>query len=208
MSLSKIQPILDRLPFHYENADAVNAVFQRWRAHSNEADKQLVETWAYAYIYMFFIQKRTSNQLESVSAVSEGIQDALLSVLEKKNTVRNPDRFAHWVSVVCRNAFLNLVRDTPEHTSIDATPMQLKEDTSDRPSIDSELIADVVHDAIDQLPNYLQVPARLYFLEGRSFQSISEEVDKSVATVRVYKQRAMQRLQQNEILSELNDFSS
>jgi RNA polymerase sigma factor (sigma-70 family) len=57
-------------------------------------------------------------------------------------------------------------------------------------------------EAIERLPEYLQEPARLYFLENREFEEISEAVGKPVATIRTYKHKALKKLRTDERLQE------
>ena len=64
------------------------------------------------------------------------------------------------------------------------------------------LVQEALVEAIEGLPNYLQEPARLYFLENREFEEISEAVGKPVATVRTYKHKAMKELRTDERLRE------
>jgi DNA-directed RNA polymerase specialized sigma24 family protein len=69
-------------------------------------------------------------------------------------------------------------------------------------------VREALDEAIDRLPQYLQKPARLYFLEDREFEEISDAVDKPVATVRTYKHKAVKQLRTDERLQEYVDRSN
>jgi RNA polymerase sigma factor (sigma-70 family) len=118
--------------------------------------------------------------------------------------VRDPDRYANWVSVVCKNTFLNHTRSDRTADSIDEDRgPTLHADETRLPEIG--FVREALADAIERLPDYLQEPARLYFLEDRDFEEISEQIDKAVPTVRTYKHKAVKHLREDDRLREYVD---
>ncbi|MFP4227474.1 MAG: RNA polymerase sigma factor [Salinivenus sp.] len=202
---SHLESVLDRLPFSVDDTEAANEAYRRWIDRQHPKDKRLVDMWTYCYVSRYFLSKSTAGDIRS-AADADKLQSKTYEKIEnKREKVRNPDRYAHWVSVVCKNAFLNYVRRRRVAESVDAEggPTLVSKTTST--VADMGFVKETLVDAIDQLPNYLQEPARLYFLEHKDFEEISDEIEKPVPTVRTYKHKATKRLRKNDRLREYVD---
>jgi len=201
---SRLRTVLDRLPFAVDDTDAANEAFRRWRTDDAEAGR-IVDLWTYCYVCRYFLGKSAGGNFDSAAAPEQLITRAYEKVRDKRDTVRNPDRYASWVSVVCKNTFLNHTRRDRRAQSIDEEKgPTLRADERGRPQ-KVGFVQESLKAAIDRLPNYLQEPARLYFLEDRDFEEISEAIDKPVPTIRTYKHKAVQRLREDETLREYVD---
>jgi RNA polymerase sigma factor (sigma-70 family) len=109
------------------------------------------------------------------------------------------------VSVVCRNAFLNHVRTQAEHASIDAGEAPEPLDEHAAAAHELPFVHAAVEDALAALPDYLEDVARLYFLDGYTYAEIAEQLEKSVPTLRAYKQRIVKQLRDDPGLSTFLD---
>jgi len=199
MSTSRVGSLAERLPFRMSETEAVNDAFRQW-LDGEDAQKRNVDVWTYCYIWKYFLVKRTQNSITEASDIDDLIARTYQKVERNRTQINNPDRYASWVSVVCKNTFLNYTRKDRVTESIhDEDGPQL---VADRPDADPDTIRQTLLRAIERLPSYLQPTARLYFLERRTFQEISEVIEKSVATVRTYKHKAVQRLREDEELRE------
>lgn len=202
---SRLRSVLDCLPFAVDDTDAANDAFRRWVEQQDDRAERLVELWTYCYVCRYFLSKSIRGEFRTASDADALIARAYEKVRTHRDRVRNPDRYAHWVSVVCKNTFLNHMRRdyTAESINTEKGPT-LSAKTS---SVVAEMgfVREAFADAIDQLPNYLREPAEMYFLEGRDFKEISAAIDKPVPTVRTYKHKATKRLREDETLREYVD---
>jgi RNA polymerase sigma factor (sigma-70 family) len=165
-----------------------------------------VDLWTYCYVCRYFLAKSAGNNFESVAAPDELITRTYEKIQENRDGVRDPDRYANWVSVVCKNTFLNYTRRDRVSDSINEEQgPTLRADASRIP--EKGFVREAFAEAIDRLPEYLQEPARLYFLEDREFDEISDEIGKAVPTVRTYKHKAVKQLREDERLQEYVDHS-
>ena len=195
----RLQPLLDRLPFALSDVEAANEAFQRWRQAGSRRDADWVELWTYCYVTQYFFIKSMRDDIQGVSDVDALVSRSYDKVKAHRDGIRDPGRYAHWVSVVCKNRFLNYVDRVRTKQSIDddrAPP--LPDPQAQRPFGDVGLVYRVLAEAIERLPEYLRETARMFFLEDRSFVEISEATGKSVDTVRAYKHKAVKRLRNDD----------
>lgn len=199
---SELRTVIERLPFSVDDTDAANETFRRWKEEENPDAKRLADLWTYCYVCRYFLAKSARGTFNNPSDADELTTRAYRKVQRNRDGVREATRYASWVSVVCKNTLLNYTRRNRYSESIES---------KDRITLTSEkknAVAEVgfVHEAfaeaIERLPAYLQEPARLYFLENREFEEISEAVGKPVATVRTYKHKAMKQLRSDDRLRE------
>lgn len=205
---SSLRSVIDRLPFSVDDTEAANDAFRRWVDDGDPEAEHLVDLWTYCYISRYFITKSTRGEFDSAADADALISRASERVRNNRQEVQSPDCYASWVSVVCKNTFLNYTRRDRYSDSIEEEKgPELK--AENRQSI-AELgfVREAFVNAIQKLPTYLQEPARLYFLEGREFEEIGEMVDKPVATVRTYKHKAAKRLRKDDTLREYIDRSN
>jgi len=201
---SRLRTVLDHLSFPVDDTETANATFRRWREQQDPKAKRDVDLWTYCYVCRYFLSKSTRGKLGNPSDADELIDRAYRKIEENRDGVRNAERYAHWVSVVCKNAFLNHVRSDPISESIDTEEGPTLR-TESNPTAEIGFVEEALMEAIDQLPDYLQEPARLYFLERKEFEEISAAIEKSVPTVRTYKHKALKRPRKNETLREYVD---
>lgn len=203
---SSLQRILDQLPFAYDDFDAANGAFSEWHASPNRQNKKHVDLWSYAFVLLYFTNKRTTGQIPSSADTEQAITLAFKRVQDNLDSVKHPSRFVGWVSVICKNTFLNVRRDSDDALSIE--DMNLEVATApDELTLDAVFVTRVVRRSIARMPPYLRRVAQLFLIEERSFQHISDVIGKSVATVRVYKKRVIDHLRNDPDVQQLNDFS-
>ena len=202
---SRLRTVIERLPFPVDDSEAANEAFRRWKTDDDPDAGRLVDLWTYCYVCRYFLSKAAGDAFDRAAAPDRLITRTFEKVRDKRDSVRNPDQYASWVSVVCKNTFLN-------HTRRDRRPQSIDEEhgptlQADKTSATREIgfVRESLEAAIENLPNYLQEPARLYFLEDRDFDEISEAVGKPVPTIRTYKHKALQKLREDETLREYVD---
>jgi RNA polymerase sigma factor (sigma-70 family) len=199
-SSSRVKELAERLPFDLSNTDAVNETFERWVLDDDPEAKRTLDLWTYCYIWKYFLTKQARDSITEAADLDDLIARAYQKVEKNRSDVDDTTRYASWVSVVCKNTFLNYARRDRVTESIDDEegPQLIAETDDDNPGS----LRQTILRSIDRLPEYLQETARLYFLERRTFREISEVIGKSVATVRTYKYKAIKRLRDDEELRE------
>jgi RNA polymerase sigma factor (sigma-70 family) len=199
---SHLRTVVDRLPFAVDDIDAANDAFRRWMEGEDPDAKRLVDLWTYCYVCRYFLSKSTRGIFDNTSDADELTTRAYRKVQNNRDGVRNPSRYASWVSVICKNTLLNYTRRNQFSESIDEEK-GLTLTSDEHPLVaDIGFVREAFDEAIERLPQYLQEPARLYFLEDQGFEQISEAIDKPVATVRTYKHKAVKQLRTDERLRE------
>ena len=202
---SELRTVIDQLPFSVDDTDAANDAFRRWVEQNDPKAEQIVDLWTYCYVCRYFLSKSTQGAFNNSSDADELITRAFRKVQDNCDGVRNPDRYASWVSVVCKNTFLNYTRRDQFSESIEDEEGPTLTAEKRQSTAEIGFVREAFNEAIDRLPNYLREPARLYFLEDREFEEISEAVDKPVATVRTYKHKAVKQLRTDDRLQEYTE---
>lgn len=200
---SRLRSVLDQIPFDLDDTAAVNEAFQQWKDEDALDAKRNVDLWTYCYVWRYFLVKSARGAVDDASDVDDLIARAYKKVEEGRTDIRRAGRYASWVSVICKNTFLNYTRRDRVSRSIDADEgPDLVADASG-PFDDLGYVRRAFEEAIQRLPEYLRETARLYFLEDKSFKEVGEVIGKSVATVRTYKYKVVKRLREDEHLEDI-----
>lgn len=195
-----LDALSSRLPFHIDDMEAANAAFVRWRSSGTEADHRVVQLWTYCFILRYFLVKFVQESSYAVADLDEVVDKAFLKIEAAAGEIKRPSRYTSWVSVVCKNTFLNYLRGRRPSLSIDeegAPPL-----VAERPAVydDVGLAREAVRRAIERLPEYLQECVRLRFLDGLSYAEISERTGHPLPRIRSYVNKAMARFRSDSQL--------
>lgn len=205
-TMRSLDEVAAYLPFHVDDVDAANAAFQRWQTTGSAEDLELVELWMYCYTRRYFIAKFLRDSIHGPTALDQLVGKAFTKARDKLDSVRQPERFASWVSVVCRHTFLNFLRRYREHAVLDEARLP----APPRPEHfehDRRTAHRAVERAIKRLPPSLQEIARLKFLENRPYDYIVEVTGRPAASVRSYVNKAVVRLREDpDLLALLHEF--
>jgi RNA polymerase sigma factor (sigma-70 family) len=192
-----------RLPFHLDDVGAVNACYLRWRKDGEEEERKMVELWIYCFIRRYFMVKFVQE-----SSYNPADFDAIVDVTFEKverfaAQIQQPERFASWVSVICKNSYLNYLRRKKRSVPLehDLEPDSVAE--APTPYNDSAKSRLVVLRAIRRLPAYLQECVRLRYLDGLSYEDIGERTGYPLPRIRSYINKALKRLREDHELLEL-----
>jgi RNA polymerase sigma factor (sigma-70 family) len=208
-TMRSLDEVAAHLPFHVDDLDAANAAFQRWQETGRGEDLELVELWTYCYTRRYFIAKFLRDSVHGPTALDQLVGKAFTKARNNLENVRQPERFASWVSVICRHTFLNFLRRyRGEHAILDEARLP----APPRPEHfehDRRTTRRAVERAIGRLPPSLQEVARLKFLEDRSYEYIVEVTGRPAASVRAYVNKAVVRLREDpELLALLHEFQT
>lgn len=203
---TNLQLITERLPFAIDDSEAVNTLYATYASEPTPRHEQLVELWTYGYIYKYMASKYAGHSIRQVSDMEELVSKVYTNVQDGRSTIKNPEKYAHWVSVVAKNAFINYVnRARVETTSIHDPEHPTLQQIGAAKQIDEQvgLLRSILEVAISRLPPYLRRVARLYYFEDCTFKEIAERIDKDVPVVRVYKSRALKALREDDRLKDV-----
>jgi len=218
-----LRRLAEQLPFGLDDTARAGRAFRRWRdgdearpphdeTHAEDrlpkraADvKRVVDLWTYCFVRRYFLVKFAAQPEAPASDLDELVAQTYQKVENKRADVRQPERYPHWVSVVCKNTFINyLHRHRPASVSIsedDSPPLPAEGRASDSIGLAREVVAE----AVARLPEYLRPVARLRLLERCSYNEIQRETGTSVPTARSYAGRARRQLREDPEVRALVD---
>lgn len=200
--------VANHLPFSLEDTCTVNRHFSRWSHRGGIHDKWTIDLWSYCYICRYFLVKYTLDEALHKSDIDLLVGEAFTRVQRNLQGVRSPDRFTHWVSVVCKNTLINYTRQQASYISLHgANAFDLLPSTPEDHLIchDIEVAYGTLSNAIRRLPRFLRVTARLRLLRRLTYQQISEETGQSVATARTYTHKAINHIRKDPEMQALRD---
>lgn len=201
-TLRALDEVAAHLPFHVTDTDQANAAFLQWHASGAPEDLRIVELWTYCFTRHYFLVKFLRDSAYGPTDLDSLVSKAFARARDNLDRVSDPARYASWVSVICRNAFINFLRRHRERFSLDASAPG-GEPTTYHGEHDIQLTRRAVEEAIEELAPFLQEIARLRFLEELPYDHISALTGQSVATVRAYVHRAATRLREAPALRAL-----
>ena len=188
--------IARRLPFAIDDYEAAGEAFARWRASGSDEDRKTVEFWAYCYTYRYFYTQFARERTSGASDLDDAIDKAYKRILDHLEDVREPLRFAAFVSVICKRTLLNhraRRRPTTEvEERIAPTAPAMTAATYDGP-----VIRHTVAQLIDDLPESIREIARMRLIDQAPYEHIAEVTGRPLPTVRTYVSKALARLRQD-----------
>lgn len=193
-----------KLPFHLDDIARVNDTFVRLQRHPNADDRDAVELWTYCYIYRYFLIKCATARRTSPLPLDELVTRAFSDMQRHRNSVRQPDRYAHWVSKLCRNTYINHLRGRRSYVELreEGTGLRVV-DVKIEAGHDESLLHEMVRDAVERLPDYLRDVARMRFLEDRPYSEIQEVTGKPLDVLRSYANKSLNHLRRHTALQTL-----
>lgn len=188
------------LPFHLDDIASANEAFVRWRESGSDTDRRVVQLWTYCFIRRYFLVKFVQETAYSPADLDALIDTTFRKVERSASGIKKPSRYASWVSVVCKNTFLNYLRGRRRAVSLDeAGAPQL---AGEPPGVyhDISIAREAVLRAIDRLPPYLQECVRCRFIEGLTYEEIAQRTGYPLPRIRSYINKAVKRFREDEEL--------
>ena len=193
--LDRLGAIAARLPFPLADFQAVDETFCRWAKHHEDRDLETLEIWLYCYVQRYVLAR-----LMRFDPLGAGEADRIIEkVFERAHEfgkVSEPEHFTRWVSVVCRNTFINSLRRRYQPNELEDAHLAgaVENAEPDLSELDRAHLRYVLDQAIGRLPPSIQPVARMRLLERRSYEHIADTTGHKLATVRTYAAKAVQRL--------------
>jgi RNA polymerase sigma factor (sigma-70 family) len=187
------------LPFPLDDISAVNRTFVRWLDQRRPRDGRVIQLWTYCYVHRYFSQKFLSRDLRVPSDVDALTEDAYWKIRRHQDEIRRPGRFASWVSVICKHAFINHVREPYRSHELEerlGEELQARTRTNGY-ACDRITAYDEVDRAIGELPPFLRQTARMRLIDALTYPQISERTGKSIPTIRAYVHKALGQIRKD-----------
>ena len=202
--LHDVYRVASSLPFDLNDTDAINVLYREWRNVNSSANARLLDIWTYCFVRRYFIRKFMNRAGIQSADVDMIIEKCLQKIQRHKNNIHSPDRYAHWVSVVCKNTFLNALRNPYKQVEMEWDGYATEAYATGR-VCEASSTYQVVEVAINQLPVFLRDVARMRLLDGRSYDEISFRTGRALPIVRSYAHKAVKRLRRNPAVAELGE---
>ncbi|MGB1374456.1 MAG: RNA polymerase sigma factor [Rhodothermales bacterium] len=198
--LSTLETLAARLPFSIDESHRVNEAFVAYMCHDRIEDKRLVDLWTYCYVRRYFLIKFIREARYQASELDQIVEKAYRKVEHARPGIIHHDRYAQWVSVVCRNMYVNFV--ARRRALVTLPPEEIPELAPEERDADvnaAALHTSLIH-AIESLPPFLRSTARMRFVENLSNEEIARIIGKRSGTVRAYVHKICKRFREDRQL--------
>ncbi len=141
------------------------------------------------------------SRLENTTDAEDVAQESLMRAHAKLASLRDPDRFAGWLSCIVIQQCIDVHRQQERRRRALGRSIRLDETQeqfavySSNPGLTSQQIR-FIRQTIANLPNKFKRPIIMRFVGGLSVVDIARQLNKRPGTVRVWLYRACQRLRQ------------
>lgn len=191
-----------------DDLSIVHSRFSAWLENRRRDDYDWVLTWVYAWTRRYFLRKFVEGRLRSTADAEKLMEEVFFQVHEKHATVREPNRFAAWVSVICKYRFLNHIRSSNHHETADEIIMEtlgsgeeIERDILEQIDVQA-VFENLLSARMDELPDYVRTVIHKKIWEDKSYEEISRETQYPIETVRSYFARGLKLLRnQSDIMS-------
>ena len=193
-NLAKLEQLLSHLPFHLDDMARANQAYKDWIKYKRIEDQRIVDLWTYCFIWRNLIVKFSRNAALNPSDFELLVTQIFERIVSQRYTIRDNAKYTNWVSVICRNSFVNHLRRLKRMYSVKDMDLMPAEEELTWRSDDFLVLHQMLRRAIGRLPVYLQKVVRQRLINQKSYEDISEEMSKSVDVVRSYFNKAMRKL--------------
>ncbi len=198
----RFAPLGRDLPFGVSDYDAASETYVRWRKEGNREDRDTALHWAYLYALRYFYSRFKNERTSAASDLDKVVAQASRRIRRSLESVRDPQRFPQFVSVLCRRVLLSYRERRRDLTEL---PTDLTEPQPTLDLHDRALIRHLTARAFETLPKSVSEIARLRILEEVPYEDIAASTEHPIATVRTYVSRAYGHLRKDPGLRALRD---
>jgi RNA polymerase sigma factor (sigma-70 family) len=199
--LTSLEVLASSLPFRLDEAERVNEAFTSYMSSGQKQQKVLIDLWTYCFVRRYFLIKFLKESVFRSAELDQIVEKTYQKVERSRGGIESHDRYAQWVSVVCRNTYINFVTRRRPVTGLEQL---LSDPPAELEKLDVEENAAGLHvavlRAIESLPEFLQPAARMKFVENLSYEEISRIIGKRVPTVRSYIHKTCSRFRKDHSL--------
>lgn len=198
--LSSLETLAARLPFSMDASHRVNEAFVAYMHHERIEDKRLVDLWTYCYVRRYFLVKFIREARYRASELDQLVEKTYRKVERARPSITHHDRYAQWVSVVCRNMYVNFVARRKPITGLPAADIPVPVDDERDVDVNAAALHTSLIQAIENLPTFLRATAHMRFVENLSNEEIARMIGKRSGTVRAYVHKICKRFREDREL--------
>lgn len=199
--LRSLDSLASHLPFALDETERVNEAYCRYVAQPGPSDSRLVDLWTYCYIRRYFLIKFLRETAFRSSELEQVVERTYRKVESRRHQLEQLDKYAQWVSVICRNTYVNFVSRRRAVDSLESVPHPAVEMPEIELDVDAGAVFLALTAAIAQLPAFLQSTARMRYVENLSYEEIARITGKRVPTIRSYTHKICARFRKDSGLS-------
>lgn len=192
-----LERVARHLPFPLHDIEAANAAFGAWRSEGSEEAKRTVDLWTYCFVRRFALMKFAADRTAPLADFEMLVERMYRRIERKREDISDPQRYTAWVSVVCRNAYYNHLRSGPRLVPLEVDDSVVTVVEPDDPIVETGLVLDALHAAIEQLPPYLRHVAHLRFIENLSYDDVASRSGHDASTCRAYVYKIVKRFRRD-----------
>lgn len=197
--LNDLDALIRKLPFALDDGEEVGRLYARWLRRPDRRTSYLIDLWTYCYVRRYFLTRfvRWPYSLAG-SDLELNVERAYRKIEASRSGLREPERYPHWVIVICRNTFLNFVSRRKDHVSVEKVAEPAGDDDEGLLALHDDAVrASALDAAISRLPRYLQQVAAMRLRDGLDYEVIRERTGAPIASVRAYLHKALVHLRQD-----------
>ena len=200
--MTTLHQLAAELPYRLNDSEEVNRRFLHSMEAVDEPEDPTLDLWTYLYVRRYFLIKFAKDPTAPIADFDMIVETTYVRIQRGKERMRDYSRYANWVSVICKNTFLNYIRSRKKRSiiSIDDYPELEQEEEN---GIDTIFVRSAVDSAIERLPDFLRDVARMRFQADISYEEMSRRSGKSVPTIRSYVNKVLNRFRRDKRLISL-----
>lgn len=206
IDLKSLDALASQLPFHLDDTSEVNEVYCSYQERPHPSTSFLVDLWTYCYIRRYYLIKFIGSSGFRSSDLDQVVEKTYQKVERSRSQLERNDRYAQWVSVICKNTYVNFVTRRKYVTTLETDSNVTIELDEMGTSEDAGALFLALSRAIEKLPVFLRSIARLRFVEDLSYDEISRLTGKSIPTVRSYVHKVCYRFRSDSGLVAFRDW--
>jgi len=198
-----LERVARHLPFPLNDIAAANEAFGKWRREGCDHAKREVDVWTYCYVRRYLLVKFAADQSAPLADFEMLVDRVYRKIDRKRTSVAESDRYAAWVSVVCRNTYFNYLRSVRILIPMERDEEDIAVEEPENPGLDEGMVLDAVHASIEYLPPYLREVAQLRLIEDLSYEEVSRRTGLDASILRAYVCKIVKRLRRDRRLARL-----
>jgi len=201
-ALAKLEKLTAHLPFHLDDIPRINETYRNWMTDGRRETLKIVDIWTYCFVWRNLLVKFARSPDLDPADFDLLVAKIYERIVERRHTIRDHRSYANWVSVVCRNLFINHVRSPRKSVPLhDYQVVGLVAEPEEDAGDDVLILIQALESAIQRLPEYLREIAQLRIVGHLTYEEIRVKTGKKIEVVRSYVNKALQRLRDDEQLA-------
>ena len=166
--------------YRIDNKKLTRLVEKAQKGDERALEQIVTESSRYIYFYSLMM-------LQSVEKAQDAVQDVLLTLIQKINTINNPAFFLSWLKIVTANYCKNRISREREEYSLDDSFEYIVDDSDQvnpSKSVENSEFRAVILDAVRTLPPSQRESVMMFYYQQLTTREIAEALSISESTVK------------------------